>query len=115
MPEEDAFRKCGQKRDPGRGAEPGYHNPRCGGRRFLVHKHAARRLHYDFRLEAIGALKSWAVLRAPSANPSDNGARWGPWATPSGSRPSKGRAPRGHTQPAPEAWWLQGIPRPDQG
>ena len=115
MPEEDAFRKCGQKRDPGRGAEPGYHNPRCGGRRFLVHKHAARRLHYDFRLEAIGALKSWAVLRAPSANPSDNGSRCGPRTTRSSSRTSKARSPRVNTQPARSPCGMQDLRRPDQG
>ena len=72
MSKEDVFREYGDKRDPCRGPEPpGYQNARCGGRRFVVHKHAARRLHYDFRLEASGALKSWAVPRAPSANPSD--------------------------------------------
>jgi bifunctional non-homologous end joining protein LigD len=56
-----SLKEYSRKRDFKKTAEPHGQHVSGAGRRFVIQKHAASRLHYDFRLEIGGALKSWAV------------------------------------------------------
>jgi DNA ligase D-like protein (predicted 3'-phosphoesterase) len=67
-----ALEEYERKRDLSKTPEPGPgHAKRKGADPiFVIQQHAARRMHWDFRLEVDGVLKSWAVPKGPSLNPS---------------------------------------------
>jgi DNA ligase D-like protein (predicted 3'-phosphoesterase) len=71
----DRLRRYRSKRDPTGTSEPGFRSAAAAGRgrdsapRFVIQKHAASSLHYDFRLEVDGTLRSWAVPKGLSTDP----------------------------------------------
>jgi DNA ligase D-like protein (predicted 3'-phosphoesterase) len=68
----DPLKEYTRKRDLSKTPEPAPGRAKRKGDHpiFVVQQHAARRMHYDFRLEVDGVLKSWAVPKGPSLNPS---------------------------------------------
>jgi bifunctional non-homologous end joining protein LigD len=68
---DDLLAKYNAKRDFAKTAEPAGVVADTGGNRFIVQKHDATRLHWDFRIEVDGVLKSWAVTRGPSLDPGE--------------------------------------------
>ncbi len=71
MPEADPLERYNARRDFAKTAEPAGTLAPGHGNSFMVQKHDATRLHWDFRLEIDGVLKSWAVTRGPSLDPDE--------------------------------------------
>lgn len=72
MARRDPLEAYNAKRDFARTAEPsGKLQSSKSGNLFIVQKHDATRLHWDFRIEVNGVMKSWAVTRGPSPDPED--------------------------------------------
>src|SRR5262249_10059838 len=71
----DPLQRYRSKRDFSKTAEPsGARKPapkKRGRLKFIIQKHAARALHYDFRIEHNGVMLSWACPKGPSLNPDD--------------------------------------------
>jgi bifunctional non-homologous end joining protein LigD len=71
VPDRDPLALYNAKRDFAKTAEPAGTLAPGHGNSFMVQKHDASRLHWDFRLEIDGVLKSWAVTRGPSLDPGE--------------------------------------------
>lgn len=71
MAKPDPLERYNAMRDFAKTAEPRGEIGKGQGRTFMVQKHDATRLHWDFRLEVDGVLKSWAVTRGPSLDPGE--------------------------------------------
>jgi len=104
-----------KRRDPERTSEP-FGGLRLGGSRlFVVQKHAARRLHYDLRLEIEGVLKSWAISKGPSSRPEEKRLAVQVEDHPVEYADFEGVIPEGNYGAGPIIVWDRGWYRPVKG
>lgn len=104
------------KRDFTKTAEPKGRKLRGSGDSFVVQKHDASRLHWDFRLELDGVLKSWAVPRGPSLDPGTNRLAMRTEDHPLDYATFEGIIPKGEYGGGTVMLWDRGrwIPHPDK-
>jgi len=116
MARRDALGTYNEKRDFARTPEPaGKTESSSGGNLFIVQKHEATRLHWDFRLEIDGVLKSWAVTRGPSPDPDDKRLAVRTEDHPLSYAQFEGSIPRGEYGGGTVMLWDRGIWAPVEG
>jgi bifunctional non-homologous end joining protein LigD len=114
----DPLATYNEKRDFAKTAEPAGEVPARKGKAltFMVQKHDAGRLHYDFRLALDGTLKSWAVTRGPSLDPADKRLAVRTEDHPLSYATFEGTIPKGQYGGGTVMLWDRGtwIPHPDK-
>lgn len=105
-----------KKRDFKKTGEPKGKKGRAKGDSFVVQKHDASRLHWDFRLEMDGVLKSWAVPKGPSVDPGQNRLAMRTEDHPLDYADFEGTIPKGEYGGGTVMLWDKGrwIPHPDK-
>jgi bifunctional non-homologous end joining protein LigD len=111
----DLLAKYNAKRDFSKTAEPAGGTESSGRNIFMVQKHDATRLHWDFRLELDGVLKSWAVTRGPSLNPDDKRLAVRTEDHPMGYATFEGTIPKGQYGGGTVMLWDRGTWTPHPG
>jgi bifunctional non-homologous end joining protein LigD len=114
----DTLEKYRAKRDFSKTAEPAGKTVRTrakkqGGGIFVIHKHAATRLHYDLRLEHAGVLWSWAVTRGPSLDPHEKRLAVHVEDHPIDYAPFEGTIPKGEYGGGAVIVWDEGTWQPE--